>query len=117
MCGYSLPTAASGAVEPARVANPPIRVQSGLNKAGIAVLLLGAAVTVLGAIGLFLLGALGLAILVPGLFLVMVGMNSAGRTTTGAMPLTGWIPTNRSWIRRRRIEEAEERDKESGAAD
>ncbi len=116
VCGASLRGAISASSEVTQVKNPPVSAESHVDKTGIAALLLGIALLVLGVFGLFSIGALGFAMLVPGVFLVLVGMNSAARKITGPTYGQGGRSTS-AWNKRRLREEAEDRDRESGAAD
>ena len=75
-------------------------------------LLCGIGLVVLGAVGLFSIGSSGIAILVVGLFFVMVGADSVARDPS--MPMVGGC---RSKVEEQKRRSSEERDRESGARD
>ena len=78
-------------------------------------LLCGIGLVVLGTVGLFFIGSLGIAILVVGLFSVMVGADSVARDPSRSMHILA--DDAGSTLKQTARKEVEEKARESGAAD
>jgi len=93
----------------------PIQSEEKLSKTGVIVFLFGIGLTMLGTAGLFFIGSLGLAILVAGLFFVMVGADSADRDPSRSMRI---LPDDYgASLKQVGRKEVEEKKRESGDAD
>lgn len=116
VCGGGLAEAGSPRGPDARlVEDYPVESEGKLSKTGIVVLLFGIGLTMLGTAGLIFVGSLGLAILVAGLFFVMVGADSAARDPSRSMHILG--DEQGAYLKQAGRKEAEEKKRESGAAD
>ena len=128
VCGANLPrTDIPSGSKPRLIENPLPQREKKLSKTGMIVLVFGLGLTVFGTVGVFFIGSLGLAILIAGLFSFMVGADSFARNQSrSTMHMMGGAPSmfprksgGRSISSLKEImrEEAEERDRESGATD
>jgi hypothetical protein len=116
VCGGKLSETGSPRGPRARlIEDYPVESEEKLSKTGIVVFLFGIGLTMLGTVGMFLIGSLGLAILVAGLFFVMVGADSAARDPSRSMHILG--DEQGAYLEQVGRKEAEEKKRESGAAD
>lgn len=90
------------------------------SKTGIVGMLAGIGLAVLSVFGFYLNSLLLILMILPGLFLITVGITSQGKLRWGwggGSKVGRFGPTGRKYAGASELEEKERRDKESGSAD
>jgi hypothetical protein len=95
-------------------------MKAGASKAGIVGMLAGIGLAILSVLGFYLNNLLLILMILPSLFLIMVGITSQGKRLWGwggSTKTARFRRTGREFIEASELEEKERRDRESGAAD